>query len=101
MTTLVTLGDLGRLAEYRERLFAAIARRLAEDGHCKSYEGRLEVGLPNYFDREGGDVSLVLRCYVLGPSRMYEWHGKTLGACVRQAEADLDKWLAEDAAVEG
>lgn len=85
-------GSLNRLVRLRGRLFAAIAVSLAEDGHCKSYEGRMEIVLPGYFDDQWG---INLHCYVIGPSRHYEWRGKTLDEALDKAESDILAWCAE------
>jgi hypothetical protein len=39
-----------RFVALRAELFQAIAACLAEDGHCKSYEGAFEIHVPNYFE---------------------------------------------------
>jgi hypothetical protein len=95
---LINPEDVARLEAYRERLFAAIKRAVDESGHCKSYEGRLDVCLPHYFHGPGDGWRLRLRCYVLGPSRQYEWDGPSLAECIGQAERALaaPKWEGED-----
>lgn len=81
---------LGRLEAYRAKLFAEIKRELEIDGHCKSYEGRVELHWPCYF---GGEYSIHLACYVLGPARGYDYYGETWDECFDKAEADLDSWI--------
>ena len=91
-------GDLEtRLQAYRTKLFAAIQRRLEEDGHCMHYEGSVTVKryCPNYFEREQPDVwEICLDCYVLGPTRHYAYEGATLAEALAKAEADLDSGIA-------
>lgn len=86
------MGDWLKLAAYRERLFEAITRALKIDGHCKSYEGALEILAPSAF---GGDWSIELHCYVLGPHRHYTFAGATLSDCVDKANDALDTWIDE------
>ena len=81
---------LDRLGVYRAKLFAEIERELKLDGHCKSYEGRIELHWPCYF---GGDYSIHLACYVLGPSRGYDYYGQSWDECLDKAEADLEVWI--------
>lgn len=83
---------LGRLMEYRKRLFAEIAKQLALDGHCKSYEGRIELYWPCYF---GGKHVLHLACYVLGPTRGYDYEGDSWDECIAKANDDLNRWIQE------
>lgn len=87
-----------KLVGVRERLFDAIRRSLEIDGHCKSYEGAFRVALPNYFaSLEGGRAQWVIEldCYVIGPSRHYEWAGETFMDAVISVERDVDEWIAE------
>ncbi len=81
----------------RDRLFSCIERMLAEDGHCKSYEGAFSVHFPNYFD-SGVDESIVLTldCYLVGPSRHYRWEGDNLVKAVESAAADINSWIGEE-----
>lgn len=94
-----TIGALRRLDNLRELLFDAIAEALAEDGHCKSYEGTFEIGFPNYFHDRGGRMDdpwrVSLHCYVVGPDRHYDWYGKTLSHAVSLAEHDVLAWVRE------
>lgn len=81
--------SLERLVSLRARLFACIEKALAEDDHCKSYEGTFEVVMPCYF---GGDWVIRLHCYVVGPSRHYEWRGSTIEEAELKAEVDITSW---------
>lgn len=94
---------LGRLERLREELFAEIEQVLAEDGHCKPYEGAFAVRLPNYFEEPGHPEAwtVELDCYVVGPRRHYRWVGPTLDATVAMAEQDVRKWIAESVADRG
>lgn len=69
---------------------------MALDGHCKSSEGHVEIGLTNYFDRRDGTAPLTIKgvsvyAYVVGPSRSHyfdsldealtavrKWHSVTM-----------------------
>lgn len=83
---------LHRLAALRERLCLAIHRAIARDGHHKSYEGHMEVELPDAF---GGRCSAQLHCYVIGPSRHYGWMAERLHDLVNMMERDIDQWIHE------
>lgn len=87
-----------RFHALRRDLFAAVERELAEDGHCKHYEGTFEVGysFPNYFEREdatAGSWTIRLDCYVIGPNRHYEWAADTAEGVMDECEADVRDWL--------
>lgn len=87
-----------RLMALREKLFGAIKRALAVDGHCKSYEGAFSVckRLPSYFnDPVPNPYYIELHCYVIGPSCHYAWEGRTLLEAVEKAEIDVSKWIRE------
>ena len=88
---------LARLMTLRAELFAAIKKQLARDGHCKSYEGAFAIRLPNYFEQDEAAWQITLDCYVIGPSRHYEWNGQTLAEAITRAEAGVRSWIAQEA----
>lgn len=83
---------LERLEAYRTKLFDEIKLELKINGHCKRYDGRVELHWPCYLEDE---YSIHLTCYVLGPSSSYNYCGKTWNECFNKAEADLDSWIKE------
>jgi hypothetical protein len=88
-----------RLDAFRELVHRGVKRALEIDGHCKHYEGRMvyTVEVPPYFDfAEAPCVhTLFLACYVLGPSRHYQWRGTSADEVFALATADVEKWIAE------
>lgn len=93
------MNDDKRLIAYRKAVFAAIKKQLEIDSHCKSYEGAITIskGYPNYFEQDKKpEYCLHLACYVLGPTRGYDYFGKTIDECLDKAEADLKKWNTND-----
>jgi hypothetical protein len=90
--------QIERLTRLRQRTYDVIEKYLAEDGHCKSYEGTWELTAcwPNYFDAkhvaapEPTGWVLTLHCYLFGPSRHYSWHAETVDAVLAQGEAAVD-----------
>lgn len=96
------MSEVKRFLELRKKVMKAIAAQLAEDPHCKSYEGTFEwtVCYPDYFEDEEGTQAprlyvLTLHCYVLGPGRHYDWHGKTMKEALDKAEKDILVWIGE------
>lgn len=101
--------------DFRKLVFAGVAKALAQDGHCKSYEGTVELHTcwPNYFEANGQEnwgmtaafggssdphgmhYKLVLHCYVLGPGRHYKWEGGDIEDVFERAVADVSQWVAE------
>lgn len=93
-----------QLAEHSEQvaggLVAAIrlvSRHRQEEDDChKSYDGtwELRVAYPNYFEDETANAepdyySIQLHCYAIGPSRHYEWTGRTFEEALRKCEFDV------------
>lgn len=89
--------EIAAFQALRQATFSAIARKLRFEPHCKTYEGTWEIHLPNHFETSKGDdwVKLKLWCYVIVPSRCYEWEGATLGTAVERALVDVEKWAEE------
>lgn len=94
------MREAARFFALRKKVMKAIAEQLVEDPCCKSYEGTFEwiTCYPNYFEDERGSNGpcyyvLVLHCYVLGPSRHYEWSGKTRDEALSKAEKEINSWL--------
>lgn len=94
-------SEYSRFISLRRRVMQAIRRALEEDSCCKSYEGTFEllVGYPDYFDGEHADkpdfFKITLHCYVLGPSRHYEWTGKSFKEALDSAEKEIETWIRE------
>jgi hypothetical protein len=85
---------MSKIDEFRALVFDGIETCLRVDGHCKSYEGTVEVKYPNYFERTSENQCVVtLHCYVLGPSRHYTWFGTTLDEALDRAFADVRQWV--------
>lgn len=89
-------ATLDRFLEYRRKLFALIERALKRDGHCKSYEGRLELHFPCYFDDANEGYLIRLACYVLGPLRSYDYSGRSWEQCLDKAEKDLEAFAYQE-----
>lgn len=79
-------------------MFSLIARALKLDGVHKSYEGAIELHLPGYFGN--AMFRIILHCYVLGPTRHYEWTGVSLHEALASANKDVTEWEDEVQAVE-
>ena len=95
--------ESARFAALRKKLFGMIKAELEIDPYCKSYEGCLEVicEYPNYFEDEEATIGPVyycikLHCYVLGPSRHYDFTGKTMSEALDKLEKALNKWAEDD-----
>ena len=85
-----------KIQQLRELVFAEIKRCLAECGHCKSYEGRVSVVYPNYFEQgEPDSFAVELACYLIGPTRHYRWTGNSIDECCDKAIADVEQWITE------
>ena len=89
----------------RKLVNSGIEHYLKEDCGHKSYEGAWDItfGYPNYFEDDTGEAppcycKIELHCYVIGPSRHYEWTGKTSIEALRKAQADVRKWVHEEMA---
>lgn len=97
------MSDWERLTELRKKINYAIGLHLAQDAHCKSYEGAMQItySFPNYFEDPTGKkphfmVTLALDCYVLGPNRHYTWTSSTLNKVLDVAELTINEWLKEE-----
>jgi len=96
----MTKAENLRFHALRKKVMDAVKEQLEYDGHCKSYEGAFEVTVcyPNYFEDENASQGpayyvITLHCYVLGPHRHYDWHGKTFAEALRKAEDEINSWL--------
>ena len=84
-----------RVARLQELVKWGTSEAMKEDGHHKSSEAYMEVGycLPGMFsDDQTPYWKIVIYSYVLGPSRMHEWTGKSLEAALVLAEDAVGKW---------
>lgn len=97
---MITQSELNRFFKLRQTIFDKIKAALQEDEHCKSYEGAMRLGFPNYFEQDSEDscmrCSVLLDCYVLGPVRHYEWYGRTFTEALDKAEKEIESWKKYD-----
>jgi len=84
--------ELDRFYALRQFVFDNIKQALAEDSHCKSYEGAMAVHFPDYFDSLFDGWAITLDCYVFGPSRHYRWEGDTFLEALEKAEKEIKSW---------
>lgn len=98
----MTADEYARFEKLRSDLFDAIALILSRDGHSKSYEGTFRIQFPSYYESRGVLIedsqrpwAIFLDCYVIGPSRHYEWWGEDFADVLQQAERDIRAWMHE------
>jgi hypothetical protein len=87
-----------RVARLQELVKWGTMESLKEDGHHKSSEGYMEIGYclpPMFSDDQRPYWQVKIYSYVLGPSRMHSWTGKTLDAALALAEAAVEEWTEE------
>lgn len=88
--------ELERFYALRQYVFDNIKQALAEDSHCKSYEGSMSIQFPDYFDGLLSDSwAITLDCYVFGPNRHYRWTGDTFLEALEKAEKEIKSWTHE------
>ena len=93
------MTDKQRFIALRCRLFKMIHQELKRDPCCKSYEGSLEINVtyPDYFEDEEAESGpdycyITLHCYVLGPTRHYDFKGKTMKEALDKMDEALTRW---------
>ncbi len=91
---------MNRFTEFQKLVRRGVEEALAQDGHCKHYEGRitLTVEVPPYAEAYTGahtHWTMRLDCYVLGPARHYTWHAVNEDDLFRIATRDVEGWIAE------
>lgn len=89
---------MSQLERFHSLVHRGVEAALRVDGHCKSYEGRIEllVEVPSYHEREAlTHWTLTLHCYVLGPGRHYTWHATSEDDLFRVATRDVQGWIEE------
>lgn len=89
----------------RNFLFSKIREAFEKEGAIgKSTEGAFEVVhcFPDYYEEEyktpySGECWIIrLYCYVVGPSRHYEWSGRNLLDAVKKAEKEIYGWFGQE-----
>lgn len=93
----ITPQSIERFLQLRTKVFKLIKKALEEDGHCKSYEGGMEIIFPDYFESnaqkpQANAWGIELHCYVLGPSRHYRWSADSFDNALAKAEAEISSW---------
>lgn len=95
---MISFDEAFRAARLQELVKWGTLEAMKEDGHHKSSEAYMEVGycLPGMFSNDDRPYWQVqIYSYVLGPSRMHSWTGKTLDAAMALAEDAVKEWTDE------
>lgn len=93
----------GEFQKLRKKLFAHLQTIIDSGEPGKSYEGIFEIlcsypdawedpdanGKPDYYE-------IRLHCYLIGPSRHYDWAGKTLEEAFQKCKNDVELWIKKD-----
>lgn len=93
---MISQEEIFQLKNLRNKVFNQIEICLAEDSHCKNYEGQFSIVIPSYFEDQDDCFdkwALNLDLYAFGPNRHYSWEGKDLSECIFKAEEDIDNWI--------
>lgn len=98
----MSADEYARFEQLRSDLFDAIAVVLSRGGGGKSYEGDFRIQFPGYrHERDvpewgaGEPWGIFLDCYLIGPSRHYDWWGETFTDVLLKAETDIRAWMHE------
>lgn len=98
----MTKEEMARFAALRKKVTDYIMEYLKEDCGHKSYEGTWEllVSYPSYFEDETATAApdfyqIALHCYIIGPSRHYDWHGESWDEVLTACERDINQWIGE------
>lgn len=93
---------IAEFSALRKRLAEALAALLKEDPHHKSYEGSWELTFcfNDVFRDPEGDAPpyfflIKLHCYLMGPSRHYEWGGTSWEEALLRCRHDVEMWIKE------
>ena len=82
----------------RNRFLVAVKEE-AKKYPGKCYEGSMAISFYYPGIYESADdvewVKILADCYLLGPSRHYEWSGSNLIEAVHNAAEDIDEWIEE------
>ena len=100
----MTINDFfAQLRELRLKVNAAIQyQREVRHEPGKSYEGIFEVTLafPEQYDDPQATAppdwcKIVLHCYLIGPSRHYEWTDASMEKALERCRNDVEQWCEE------
>lgn len=104
----LTPGFIAEFSALRKRLAEALAALLKEDPHHKSYEGTWELtfGFGSVFEDPKGSAPpcfflIKLHCYLMGPSRHYEWGGTSWEEALLRCRRDVEMWIKEAFEIDG
>jgi len=81
------MNEFERFDNIRNRLFKCIDEYMKDDYGHKSYEGKLMLEMPNYFEQDSPiGWGLDLHLYCIGPHRHYRWDCESLEKLNNQFE---------------
>lgn len=93
---MINHADLASFQKLRTRIFSLIKKAIEEfDGGSKSWEGKMSIEFPGYFD-PNNSITILLHCYVLGVGRHQEWSGRNMQEALDKAWNDVNHWEKSD-----
>lgn len=69
---------------------------VSDGGGSKSYDGMMNfsIDLPAFYEEDQAPLYHIhLQCYLIGPTRSYDWFGLTPDECLNKAEADINFYI--------
>ena len=88
-----------RFKQLHLKVKSACNQAVNEGAGGKSYDGTMKfsIDLPPFYEEDFKPLYHInLQCYLIGPSRSYDWFGVTAEECLEKAESDIDYYIKSE-----
>lgn len=93
------IEDFQRFQKLHSQVINACKQAVSEGSGSKSYDGQMSfsIDLPAFYE---GDITPIyhihLQCYLIGPTRSYDWFAATAEECLNKAETDINYYIRSE-----
>lgn len=95
----MNIEHIERFQKLHLQVVDACKQAVNDGSGSKSYDGRMSfsIDLPAFYEENSLPLYHIhLQCYLIGPTRSYDWFGLNADECLNNAEADIQYYIKSE-----
>lgn len=95
----MNIEHIKRFQKLHLKVTDACKQAVNDGAGSKSYDGMMNfsIDLPAFYEDDSAPLYHIhLQCYLIGPTRSYDWFGLNADECLNKAEADIQYYIKSE-----